>query len=166
MRNVARRLGVGAMTLYTYVEGQTGLRLAMAQRGLDMLQNGCNAASTLDALGTTAQKWRGGSRAYVQFAIDHPNLYDLMFHVHPTKGGPDGAFLHGGFQRFLDLVREHPHDGDLDEHELEQNALKRAERLFIALHGLASLAIAARLEVLGGDIDRLLDDLLAHVAPD
>ena len=30
----------------------------------------------------------------------------------------------------------------------------------------ASLAIAERLDVLGCDVDALLDDLLSHVAPD
>lgn len=166
MRTVARSLGVGAMTLYTYIDGQEGLRLEIAQRGFDLLNAGCQAANTLDAPGTAADKWRGGSRAYVQFAVDNPNLYDLMFHVHPAKGGPDGKFLHGGFQRFLDRVRQHQDDQGLKGPEFERNALKRAERFFITLHGLASLAIAGRLEVLGGDIDRLLDDLLERIAVD
>lgn len=47
MRRVARKLGLGAMTLYTYVAGQEGLRRAMIQRGFAILQEGCEAASTL-----------------------------------------------------------------------------------------------------------------------
>ena len=166
MRHVAGGLGVGAMTLYTYVSGQEDLRLEMARRGFDLLNAACEDASTLDAPGSAADKWRGGARAYLQFAVDHPNLYDLMFHVHPSQGGWDDQLLHGGFERFLERVREQHQDPDLSEHEREQKARMLAERLFIALHGLASLAIAGRLAVLGGDTDQLLDDLLHHIARD
>ena len=44
MRRVAERLGVGAMTLYTYVDSQEQLRREMTRRGFEMLREGCQAA--------------------------------------------------------------------------------------------------------------------------
>lgn len=163
MRNVARRLGVGAMTLYTYIDGQDQLRLEMARQGFGLLNDCCEAASTLGAPGTTQEKWRGGARAYVQFAIDNPNLYDLMFHVPPARAGAAASVMRNEFGRFFEKVRQHQNEDNLTPAEADLKAQHHAERFWIALHGLASLAIADRLSVVGVDIDRLLDDLLLHI---
>lgn len=161
IRSVAQKLGVGAMTLYTYIGGQTELLAAMAQRGFDMLSENCDASSTLD----TDEGWRGGAKSYLHFALDHPNLYKLMFSLPPNAGGVDDSILEAGFQNLIDKVREQLDDGTLKPAELEQRALQSAGRFWIALHGLASLAIADRLGVVGGDVDAVLDDLLTRVAP-
>ncbi len=166
MRNVAKRIGVGTMTLYTYIAGQDELRTAMAMRGFDMLHEFCDAASMLDDHEDRVRAWRGGSRAYIRFAVDHPNLYDLMFSIPPERGGANPAFLGSGFDHLRDKVRLRLQRKGDAEAEIEQVILKSAGRFWIALHGLASLAIANRLGVLGGDLDELLDDLLERVAPD
>lgn len=170
MRNVARRLGVGAMTLYTYINGQDELRRAMARRGFEMLHHGCEAASTLDNHKTATpghhEAWRGGARHYLQFALDNPNLYHLMFSVHPAEGGADDSILMGGLQHLINKVEQHTNNRSLDPRERQLHVRANAGRFWIALHGLASLAIAGRLSVLGGDIEQLLDDLLERVAPD
>ena len=166
MRSVARKLGVGAMTLYTYVDGQDQLRVEMARQGFALMNDCCEAASTLDAPGTIQQKWRGGSRAYVQFAIDNPKLYDLMFRVPPAQAGAAASVIRGEFGRFFEKVREHQDGTHLTPAEADLKAHHHAERFWIALHGLASLAIADRLSVVGVDIDRLLDDLLLHIVSD
>lgn len=161
MRNVARRLGIGAMTLYTYIEGQDQLRREMARRGFEMLRGGCDSASTLN----TTDDWRGGSLSYIRFAMEHPNLYELMFSLPTAKGGADPELLMGGFRHLFEKVRERLERGGLRGEQLDQETVRSAGRFWIAIHGLASLAIAGRLVVLGGEVDPLLDDLLDHVAP-
>jgi hypothetical protein len=49
---------------------------------------------------------------------------------------------------------------------LRREALRQAGRYWIALHGLATLALSGRLKVLETDLDTLIDDLLERVAPD
>jgi AcrR family transcriptional regulator len=161
IRNVARKLGVGAMTLYTYIDGQDELQREMARRGFDMLQHGCDEASTLEG----EQSWRGGALHYIQFAIDNPNLYHLMFSIPGTMGGADDEILRGGFQHLLDKVRGELMAQGMTGRNLDRQARDAAGRFWIALHGLASLAIAGRLSVVDRDIDFLLDDMLARVAP-
>ena len=161
MRRVAQRLGVGAMTLYTYIAGQDALRRHMIERGFEMLAEGCTQASTLN----TPAGWRGGSRQYLQFAIDHPNLYELMFR-HPLPGDRTAEQLMAtGIAPLFDKVREQMRDQGADAAERERHVRAAAGRFWIALHGLASLAIADRLSVLDSDLDHLLDDLLERVAP-
>lgn len=161
MRRVAQKLGLGAMTLYTYFPGQEGLRRAMIQRGFEMLQRGCEAASTLG----TDLGWWGGTRHYLQFALNNPNLYRLMFSLPTTAADADEQMFRGEFQKFLDKVRQQAVHEGMTAHELERQARRDAGRLWIALHGLASLAIDGRLSVLGGDLDQHLRDILDRVSP-
>jgi len=160
MRAVAQKLGIGAMTLYTYVESKHGLHREMVHRGFQMLNCSCAENSTLES----EQSWRGGARAYLRFALDHPNLYKLMFDH--FMADDDHDLMHGGFQHLFDRVKERMACEHDDDKELDREARARAGRFWIALHGLATLAIAGRLIVLEGGLDELLDDLLKHVAPD
>lgn len=160
MRRVAADLGVGTMTLYTYVDGQSALRRRMVERGFALLDASCRSASTVDQTGD----WSGGARAYLRFASEHPNLYALMFQV--PLGGDEHDLLEGGFRPLLDRVRDRLARRGVRGAALDRQARAAAGRYWIALHGLATLANAGRLAVLQGDLDTLLQDLLRHVAPD
>lgn len=162
VRRVAQRLGVGAMTLYTYVKGQEDLHREITRRGFEMLSAQCKAASTLG----TAMRWRGGARCYLQFALENPRLYELMFAT-PLANADAMIEVHlSGFQPLWDRVRERLEELNLSGPNPEQAARIAAGRYWIALHGLAMLAIAGRLHVLGADAESLLEDLIEHVAPD
>jgi len=170
MRAVAERLSVPVMTLYTYIDGRAELRRHMTRRGFEMLRDGCMEASTLG----TALGWRGGARSYIQFAVDHPNLYQLMFST-PLPDDEDEHILHSGLEPLLERVREQlclAQGIELDHIQqtadgkaLDRRARQLAGRFWIAMHGLASLAIADRLSVLEGSLEQVLDDLLEKVAP-
>jgi AcrR family transcriptional regulator len=159
MRRVAGRLGIGAMTLYTYFDSQEALWRAMVRRGFEMLRHQCDAASTLH----TAEGWRGGARSYLRFALENPNLYKLMFDTPMAED--DSDLLEGGFEALLDKVRQRFAEQGETGQNLTEHARRAAGRYWIALHGLAMLAIAGRLSVLDDDIDALLDDLLPRIAP-
>ena len=161
IRRVAAALSVGAMTLYTYVNGQDGLRLAMTQYGFDLLAGGCREANTLG----TSQGWRGSAKHYIQFALQYPNLYKLMFATEVAPGDAEEQILHRGFQGLLERVREQMTAAGHTEAEINRSLMMTAGRYWIALHGLASLAIAGKLGVLESDLDTLLDSLLERVAP-
>ena len=166
MRRVAGRLGVGAMTLYTYVEGQDGLRGELVQQGFEALSHGCEtaceqAAETGESL---PHPWWPGARHYVRFAMEQPTLFRLMFDT-PLRDG-DEELLRGGFQPLLDRVRDAlaQHEG-LTGETLDREARRVAGRYWIGIHGLAMLATTGRLHVLEGGVDDLLRDLLPHVGP-
>lgn len=159
MRRVAGELGLGTMTLYTYVEGQQGLYRAMVSYGFEMLHQACRDASTLE----TEQSWRGGARSYLRFAVENPNLYRLMFENPTIRSEPQ--LLAGGFQPLLDKVTAQLAAKGISGSELSREARRAAGRYWIPLHGLAMLAIAGRLGVLETSADLLLEDLLQRVAP-
>lgn len=163
MRRVAARLGVGAMTLYTYVKGQEELHRSMVRHGFEML-HGCCRASAADRDLSQPLGWRAGAKAYVNFGLEHPNLYRLMFDTPISEQNLD--LLQGGFQPLLDRVIDQlASRSGLTGDALSSQARAAAGRYWIALHGLTTLAIAGRLTVLEGTLDQILDDLLLRVAP-
>lgn len=166
MRRVAARLGIGAMTLYTYVEGQDGLRRELVRQGFEALSRGCEAACEKAAAAgeSLPHPWWPGARHYVRFAMEQPALFRLMFDT-PLPDG-DEELLRGGFQPLLDRVRD-----ALAQHEelhgdtLAREARRIAGRYWIGIHGLAMLATTGRLRILEGGVDDLLRDLLPRVGP-
>lgn len=159
MRRVASQLGVGAMTLYTYFASQDELWRGVVRRGFELLHCQCEAANPSPG----RESWRAGARQYLNFALEHPNLYKLMFDAPVVDD--DSDILEGGFEALLDKVRNAFGEQGLQGKQLEQEARRAAGRYWIGLHGLAMLAIAQRLCVLEGDLDALLDDLLPRIAP-
>lgn len=161
IRRVADCLGVGAMTLYTYVDGQDGLRLAMTQHGFDLLSEGCASASTLG----TAKGWQGSARHYIRFAMENPHLYKLMFATESDASNAEVQILNRGFECLIERVGLEMEAKGIKSAKIQDKALRIAGTYWIALHGLASLAIARRLGVLKADLDVLVDHLLERVAP-
>jgi len=160
IRRVAEKLGVGAMTLYTYIDGQDGLRRAMIRKGFEMLDSGCAEASTLES----EDGWKGGSLNYLRFAQEQPNLYKLMFDTWIPDSDLD--VLKAGISGLLGHIRMRLEAKGLTGEKLERETLDQAGRFWIGLHGLASLHVANRLGTLERDLDYLLDDLLERIAPD
>ncbi len=163
VRRVARKLGVAAMTLYTYFPSHEALRREMTRRGFAMLHDYCRRHNTLG----TPRGWRGGACAYVRFAVENPNLYDLMFSLPYTAStDEDLVILEGGFSQLRDRVRARFAQRGATGRDLESRSRMAAGRYWVALHGLASLAVAGRLSVLGHKLEAVMDDLLPRVQPD
>jgi len=164
IRRIAAALGVGAMTLYTYVDGLEDLHRRIIARGFELIHTNCCNAS--DSARTHDHDWMPGARAYVQFATEHPNLYNLMF---ATPVDPEDEqfdqIMHGGFAGLHEVVSQRLAGSGINGKNLETETRKAAGRYWIALHGLATLAIAGRMQVLHGSLDDVLQPLVDAVAP-
>ncbi len=158
MRAVAGKLKLGTMTLYTYIKSQQALKSAMAAEGFAWLDSNCMQATTLG----TANHWRGGARAYVQFALDHPHTYKMLFDTPIGDDEETVLVFEGAFADFVGFISETMASTEKDSEKRQALALRIGQTYWVALHGMASLAIAGRLM---GDLDQLLDDLLDRVAP-
>jgi len=164
IRRVATQLGVGAMTLYTYVEGQDGLRAELVKRGFQKLNEGCHSASEQYGNKKLPHAWWPGARSYIRFAEEHPQWFRLMFDAPMTD--IDSQIMMGGFEPLLEIVRM-----ALTEHKgmrgrkLEEEANRIAGRYWVGIHGLAMLATTGRLGILNQSVDELLEVLMPGVAP-
>jgi AcrR family transcriptional regulator len=148
LREVARRAGVSTAAPYRHFTDKAQLLAAVATLGFVQLHETlrATAAETADL----TQQVLDMGRAYVRWAVTHPDYYQVMFGTELDKRDPD--LLTAGSRAFDDLLdaivrcqqaRLLP-DGDPRE---------VAGPTWSLLHGVASLTIGRDLEHVGIDED-------------
>ncbi|GAC1520670.1 MAG: TetR/AcrR family transcriptional regulator [Thermoleophilaceae bacterium] len=155
VRRVTARAGVSANALYLHFADMGELAVAVKQRGFDELRAALGAAERANE-GDPFAQFRASCRAYVEFALDHPARYRIIFgtpipHAKvPALNGPE-AEGDSGAAAFNDLVRavERCLGGAGDTFEI-------AVQIWTGLHGYASL-----LPVMGKFPFPGLDDFVA-----
>jgi AcrR family transcriptional regulator len=83
MRRLADRLGVRAVTIYSYYESKDHLYLAVLTKGFQLLYDDCRAAYNSET-GALA-RLEAMMRAYLDFGVHKSNFYNLMFTWHVPK---------------------------------------------------------------------------------
>lgn len=93
LREVARNVGVSATAVYRHFPSRQDLLKALAMHGLALLgEQQRKAAARAEGSEAFAQT----GRAYVRFALKHPNLFRLIFihspgHMRPDSDSPEGS---------------------------------------------------------------------------
>ena len=141
MRGVGDALGVSAMTPYRYVAGKDELfalvRAESFRRFADRLEQALAAGR-----GEPLRKLLRLKRAYVDFALDEPDAYRIMFELRQQTPrlrelAAESRRAFGALHR---TVIEAVEAGDL-----EGDALTIAHLLWANTHGLVSLHLAGKL---------------------
>ncbi len=83
MRKLARRLGVKAVTIYSYYENKDEIYLAVLTTGFQMLYEDCLRAYNSES--EPLKRVQAIMRAYLRFGLENPNFYNLMFTWHVPK---------------------------------------------------------------------------------
>ncbi len=83
MRGVARSMGVVIGTLYGYYESKDALYLAVLTRGFERLYKKCVKAR--DEKKTPIERLKAIARSYVDFGLEEPHFYNIMFTWHVPK---------------------------------------------------------------------------------
>ena len=149
LREVARRAGVSPAAPAHHFGDAAGLLTAVVSQGFEALSHAleagdaCGGADPLAAL-------RGQGEAYVRFAMQHPGRFRLMFRqgklhadaVLELRASAAFDVLAGGVRRGFGLAAGAPMD------DRQWNAVVA---LWSLVHGYAHLAIAGKLEALGGE---------------
>jgi AcrR family transcriptional regulator len=144
MRRVAKAVGVTAMAIYRHYPGRAALLNAIAEEGFDAL---AASLSRRRLAGTVEQRLERMGDLYLDHALDHPRLFELMF-LQPRDGAR--RYPHDFKARrsptatqVADLVAEGMRDGmfredDAWEITFEMGALS---------HGLIQLYLGGRVEL-------------------
>ena len=145
LREVARRAGVSAAAPYRHFSDKAQLLAAVATQGFVQLHETLSASAD-DELDLTRQVLASG-RAYVRWAVTHPDYYQVMFGAELDKSDKP-ELLAAGARAFDDLL-------DVIVRCQEANLLPAGDPREIAgptwslLHGIASLAIGRDLSHVG-----------------
>jgi AcrR family transcriptional regulator len=164
LREVARRAGVSAAAPYRHFADKSQLLAAAATQGFVQLHERLDA--TADATTDLTEQVLAMGRAYVRWAVTHPDYYQVMFGSELDKT-ESPEVLTAGLRAFADL---------LDAIVRCQNAkllptgdpLEIAGPIWSLLHGVSMLTIGSDLSHVGiredpeALIERSLRKLLFH----
>ncbi len=141
MRELAGRVGVSPMTPYRYFKDKDEILAAVRARAFDAFAEALEAAYA--AAGDAMSRSNASGRAYVAFALAHPEAYHLMFDIaQPAQGAyPDLARAEerarATMTRHLDpLIAQGVFAGD---------PVLIGHVFWIMLHGAVSLKLAGKL---------------------
>lgn len=140
MRKVAQNVNLSATAIYRHFEDKQALLIAMIdegfQRFLTYLSEALEATSPQERMNKTG-------RRYVEFALDNPGFYNLIFvapQLWPAPDLPDKVRQRSdaAFQFLIDRIRDQNHTAD-------EEARVRARSVWALTHGLVSLHLAGKL---------------------
>lgn len=140
LRAVARQVGVTPTSLYSHFADPQEILRAVVARAFGQLLEALRrpAEAPTDPVGRLLEV----SRAYLAFAAERPHLYRVLFERHRTPGtdaisvdGIDTMLGAEAFAVLVDAVGGCVASGD----STEQSPQAGAARVWVALHGLATL---------------------------
>jgi AcrR family transcriptional regulator len=152
LRDLAARVGVTHPAAYHHFASKSALLAALAEEGFSRLDAALAEASRGEP--PKARFVKLGA-AYVAFARAHPVHFRLMFResvVRPVWESEVAALAASAFSRVDEAVSAAGGDKDV------------TDLAWVAMHGLATLALDGPLALRGDDIDDLVARLTALIA--
>ncbi|WP_338293093.1 TetR/AcrR family transcriptional regulator [Planctobacterium marinum] len=141
LRKLADRVGVSRTAPYHHFKDKNALLCAIAQSGFLRWQSVLEGILQKPVL-SEAEKYRAMVKAYLQYATESPEIYELMFGRTIWKSEsatPDlKSVAYPCFQNHVELVRRWQAEGVLAATE---DSLRLAQVSWATMHGLARLLI-------------------------
>lgn len=139
MRKLATQVGVSRTAPYHHFEDKQGLLCAVAEEGFRRFDAIIKQQPELDDLGDHLQR---RMRDYVNFAIENPEYYDLMFSSSIWTSSQVSQTLkdkaYDSFRRYTDRVVQLSGDNQLPD---GVSPLRVAQLSWSTFHGLSRLMI-------------------------
>jgi AcrR family transcriptional regulator len=158
MRRIADRIEYSPGTIYRYFENKDDIMLQLCYQGFEKL---LALQCELDKIADPVERIKAGGRHYVTFALENPELYELMFATREIVKQPDGSeetVALKSFRKFVEHVEQCLDVGFFSGADAQTLAVA----LWAALHGLSSLLIKEQLRFLPEDkVDRVVEKALA-----
>lgn len=159
-RRLAREVGASTMAVYTHFGGMPALVRAVVAHGFDRLYARVDA---VPLTGDTLSDLTAMAAAYRAHALEHPQLYAVMFGSTPLGGyrltPQERAVGLPAFEQLVHGVRRTMDAGVLRR----DDPAAVAGQLWTALHGYLMLELAGFHEVVDDPETQLLQPLLAHL---
>ena len=161
MRSLAGKVGCSHANLYLHFKDKEALFNCLVEESFDLFAEGLRDLIQ-SASGDPVALVRKAGRAYVEFGLANPSVYEFAFLLPRPAGKPDKPHL--PYERMLALVRR-----CIEEKRFRRVDVDAAgQSLWAAAHGITSLLIlrprfawADRDKLIAQVIDAAVDGLLA-----
>lgn len=155
IRKIADRIEYSPATIYLYYRNRDDIFCALQN---EVFAKFYGVLSDVMTVGEPLQRLREGLNVYIQFAVENPELYDIMFIMHapmrnrdPKEVPPMGVKSFGVLRDTIALCIQ---QGVL----LPGNADVVAFTFWTHIHGIASLLIRQRLSIFSDEVrDTLIE---------
>jgi AcrR family transcriptional regulator len=154
MRRIADRSEYSTSSAYNHFNGREDILLALVQDGFAHLR-GALVGALASAAADPIDAVRAAVRAYLDFALSDPALYQLMYGLGTISVTATHTF---GEAQAVDDVLKAPFTRSGDA-----RACEHAVQIWGATHGLLALLAVGRVEVDRTHLHVLLDDLVDNV---
>jgi AcrR family transcriptional regulator len=145
MRDVAKRVGCSVSSIYLYFANKDALIHALIDEGFAKWYDAQVVAE--EGATTPRERLERTCRAYIQFGVENPEYYEIMYMFHPGRMGRYPKELFRRARRSMDrlgaLLAEYaPSLGDPAGDE----AHVAAAAVWATLHGVTSTLLTGRLD--------------------
>ena len=143
MRKIASAVGCTPTSIYLYFDSKDALFHALIEEGMERLFEQLAAVAGED--GDVGRRFRRLCRSFLEFGLENPEYYEIMFVVHPDQVArfPSEKYRKArrNLQLFAGLLAEA--HGDLVG---GRDPLALATVVWAQLHGAVSLILSRRLD--------------------
>ena len=158
MRRIADKIEYSPGTIYRYFENKYDIILQLCYHGFERL---LDLQFELDKIADPVERMKVAGRYYVTFALENPEIYELMFGTREIIKQPDQAeesVALRSFRKFVEHVQQCLDASFFSGGDAETLAIA----LWAALHGLSSLLIKEQLRFLPEEkVDEVVERALA-----
>lgn len=169
MRKIANEVGCSATSIYLYFDNKDALLHALIEEGFDLLMKSCYEVLGKDT--GTLEKLLNMLNAYIQFALDQPEYYSVMFSLRPAQMSryPAQKFRKArkGIELTAELLKQAEKEGFI---QAGQDTYLLAWYMWSNMHGGIMLMLSQRLDVkiepkefVRTIVERTLGSLLSNV---
>ncbi|MCC5907166.1 MAG: TetR/AcrR family transcriptional regulator [Balneolaceae bacterium] len=170
MRKIAGRVNVTATSIYLYFKNKDDLLLALIEESIENLKKALS-----DAAGESKgvmQQLRSVSMAYINYALEHPREYEIIFMVRPEEMPtyPKEKFrqIRSGYTLLAEVLEK----GKEEQQFETDDSLLAAYAMWSQLHGVVSVIINKRLdakvsteEFIGQAVDQIIQGFISKKIP-
>lgn len=158
LRRLGRDLGVTAPALYGYVENLEDLKRALAERQFGALMARFEQVEAR----APEKRVRALSRAYIDYSLDEPNLFKLLFIYPPDIGGTGVEHELPVATKVFMAAAEPLEQGIVSGIFAPYEATEAALTVWAAVHGCAT-ALSLDFGFDRDTVERLIDNVLDMV---
>lgn len=146
LRAAARRAGVSAAAPAYHFGDAAGLLTEVAMQGFAELTD--RLAASAEAMPAPVDKLQALGRAYLQFAFDHPALFQLMFRKDRLRITDE--LKAQGVAAFAPLQQAVCEAAGVEQHDISPTLLAAMLAAWSMVHGFAHLALDGQFERFAG----------------